>query len=156
MTGVQTCALPIYIRFYYVSGNWLQADILINTDSEEEGEIYMGCAGGIDFTSNLPLTREAVPAGFQTFKLTLKGLKGGHSGGEIHVGLGNANKLLVRFLAGHAEELDLRLVDFNGGTLRNAIPREAFATVAVAADNNEEYLPLLERTVQEGDRKSVV
>lgn len=80
------------------------------------------------------MDREAVPAGFETFKLTLKGLKGGHSGGEIHVGLGNANKLLVRFLAGHAEELDLRLIDFNGGTLRNAIPREAFATIAVAAD----------------------
>ena len=85
-----------------LQSNWLQADILINTDSEEEGEIYMGCAGGIDFTSNLHLDREAVPAGFETFKLTLKGLKGGHSGGEIHVGLGNANKLLVRFLAGHA------------------------------------------------------
>ena len=117
-----------------LQSNWLQADILINTDSEEEGEIYMGCAGGIDFTSNLHLDREAVPAGFETFKLTLKGLKGGHSGGEIHVGLGNANKLLVRFLAGHAEELDLHLIDFNGGTLRNAIPREAFATIAVAAD----------------------
>ncbi len=61
-----------------LQANWLQADILINTDSEEEGEIYMGCAGGIDFTSNLALTREAVPAGFQSFKLTLKGLKGGH------------------------------------------------------------------------------
>ncbi len=61
-----------------LQSGWLQADILINTDSEEEGEIYMGCAGGIDFTSNLPLTREAVPAGFACFKLTLKGLKGGH------------------------------------------------------------------------------
>ncbi len=61
-----------------LQSNWLQADILINTDSEEEGEIYMGCAGGIDFTSNLHLDREAVPAGFETFKLTLKGLKGGH------------------------------------------------------------------------------
>nr|VXZ88270.1 Cytosol non-specific dipeptidase [Klebsiella pneumoniae] len=117
-----------------LQANWLQADILINTDSEEEGEIYMGCAGGIDFTSNLALTREAIPAGFQSFKVTLKGLKGGHSGGDIHLGLGNANKLLSRFLAGHADELDLRLVDFNGGTLRNAIPREAYATVAVAAD----------------------
>lgn len=58
-----------------LQSNWLQADILINTDSEEEGEIYMGCAGGIDFTSNLHLDREAVPAGFETFKLTLKGLK---------------------------------------------------------------------------------
>ena len=124
-----------------LQSNWLQADILINTDSEEEGEIYMGCAGGIDFTSNLHLDREAVPAGFETFKLTLKGLKGGHSGG-------NANKLLVRFLAGHAEELDLRLIDFNGGTLRNAIPREAFATIAVAADKVD-VLKSLVNTYQE-------
>lgn len=125
-----------------LQANWLQADILINTDSEEEGEIYMGCAGGIDFISTLPLSREAVPAGFQTFKLTLKGLKGGHSGGDIHLGLGNANKLLARFLAGHAAELDLRLVDFNGGTLRNAIPREAFATVAVPAARADELKKL--------------
>jgi dipeptidase D len=120
---------------------WLQADILINTDSEEEGEIYMGCAGGIDFITTLPLSREAVPAGYQTFKLTLKGLKGGHSGGDIHLGLGNANKLLARFLAGHAAELDLRLADFNGGTLRNAIPREAFA-FAVPADKAEQLKTL--------------
>lgn len=125
-----------------LQANWLQADILINTDSEEEGEIYMGCAGGIDFISTLPLSREAIPAGFETFKLTLKGLKGGHSGGDIHLGLGNANKLLARFLAGHAAELDLRLVDFNGGTLRNAIPREAFATVAVPASKADELKKL--------------
>ncbi|QKJ85979.1 Aminoacyl-histidine dipeptidase [Paramixta manurensis] len=114
--------------------NWLQAEILINTDSEEEGEIYMGCAGGIDFITTLPLTREAVPAGFETLKLTIKGLKGGHSGADIHLGLGNANKLLARFLAAHGHALDLRLIDFTGGTLRNAIPREAFATIAVAGD----------------------
>ncbi|MBK4714628.1 MULTISPECIES: beta-Ala-His dipeptidase [Tenebrionibacter/Tenebrionicola group] len=113
--------------------HWLEADILINTDSEEEGEIYMGCAGGVDAITTLPLTREALPAGFQTCKLTIKGLKGGHSGAEIHLGLGNANKLLARFLKEQAA-LALRLVDFNGGTLRNAIPREAFAIVAVAAD----------------------
>jgi len=111
--------------------NWLQAEILINTDSEEEGEIYMGCAGGIDFITTLPLNREAVPAGYETLKLTLKGLKGGHSGADIHLGLGNANKLLARFLAAHAQALDLRLIAFSGGTLRNAIPREAFATLAV-------------------------
>ncbi|EKL3979749.1 MULTISPECIES: beta-Ala-His dipeptidase [Morganella] len=113
---------------------WLQADILINTDSEEEGEIYMGCAGGIDVTTTLALSREAVPAGYSTFTLTLKGLKGGHSGGDIHLGLGNANKLLARFLAGHATELGARLVDFQGGTLRNAIPREGHITLAVPAD----------------------
>ncbi|YCI80878.1 cytosol nonspecific dipeptidase [Enterobacteriaceae bacterium] len=142
-----------------LQANWLQADILINTDSEEEGEIYMGCAGGIDFISTLALTREVVPAGFQTFKLTLKGLKGGHSGGDIHLGLGNANKLLARFLAGHAAALDLRLVDFNGGTLRNAIPREAFATVAVPADKAQslkaladEYLAILKNELAEKEK----
>ena len=146
-----------------LQANWLQADILINTDSEEEGEIYMGCAGGIDFISTLPLSREAIPAGFETFKLTLKGLKGGHSGGDIHLGLGNANKLLARFLAGHAVELDLRLVDFNGGTLRNAIPREAFATVAVPAAKAEElknlsslYLDTLKNELSEKEKNLTV
>ncbi|WP_226568370.1 beta-Ala-His dipeptidase [Mangrovibacter yixingensis] len=115
-----------------LQSGWLQADILINTDSEEEGEIYMGCAGGIDFITTLPLSREAIPAGYQAFNLVLKGLKGGHSGGEIHVGLGNANKLLARFLSDNARSLGLRLVEFSGGTLRNAIPREAFSVVAVA------------------------
>ncbi|MFU2316214.1 beta-Ala-His dipeptidase [Rahnella sp. PCH160] len=114
--------------------DWLQSEILINTDSETEGEIYMGCAGGIDFTATLPLSREAVPAGFTTLKLTLKGLKGGHSGADIHLGLGNASKLLARFLSEHADTLGLRLLDFTGGTLRNAIPREAIATLAISAD----------------------
>ena len=146
-----------------LQANWLQADILINTDSEEEGEIYMGCAGGIDFISTLPLSREAIPAGFETFKLTLKGLKGGHSGGDIHLGLGNANKLLARFLAGHAAELDLRLVDFNGGTLRNALPREAFATVAVPAAKADElknlsslYLDILKNELSEKEKNLTV
>ncbi|ADP11694.1 Aminoacyl-histidine dipeptidase (Peptidase D) [Erwinia sp. Ejp617] len=114
---------------------WLQADILINTDSEEEGEIYMGCAGGVDFTSTLVLTHEAVPSDYQTVKLTLKGLKGGHSGCDIHLGLGNANKLLARFLFSHAQQLDLHLIDFNGGTLRNAIPREAYVALAVSSQH---------------------
>lgn len=116
-----------------LQANWLQADILVNTDSEEEGEVYMGCAGGVDFITTLPIEREAVPADYETLRLTLKGLKGGHSGCDIHVGLGNANKLLARFLAAHARDLDLRLIEFTGGTLRNAIPREAFATLALPA-----------------------
>jgi len=125
--------------------DWLQADILINTDSEEEGEIYMGCAGGIDVITTLPLHREAVPAGYQRLKLTLKGLKGGHSGADIHLGLGNANKLLARFLFAHAKELSLRVLDLNGGTLRNAIPREAFAVVAVPADKTDALTTLSQK-----------
>ncbi|MFS2222244.1 beta-Ala-His dipeptidase [Pantoea sp. B65] len=142
-----------------LQADWLQADILINTDSEEEGEVYMGCAGGIDFITTLPVEREAVPAGFATLKLTIKGLKGGHSGCDIHVGLGNANKLLARFLATQAKALDLRLVDFTGGTLRNAIPREAFATLAVAADKVDAlkaaatgYLTTLQNEVSPKDK----
>ncbi|HEJ7043180.1 TPA: beta-Ala-His dipeptidase, partial [Serratia liquefaciens] len=125
-----------------LQANWLQADILINTDSEEEGEIYMGCAGGIDFITTLPLQREAVPAGYQTLKLTIKGLKGGHSGADIHVGLGNANKLLARFLFDNAAALNLRVLDLNGGTLRNAIPREASAVVAIPAAKADELKAL--------------
>ncbi|PHM68965.1 beta-Ala-His dipeptidase [Xenorhabdus sp. KJ12.1] len=112
---------------------WLQADILINTDSEEEGEIYMGCAGGVDYVSTLPLSREPLPANYQTLQLTIKGLKGGHSGGDIHLGLGNANKLLARFLAEYSDELELKLIHLQGGTLRNAIPREGSTIIAVPA-----------------------
>ncbi|MBS9433723.1 beta-Ala-His dipeptidase [Photorhabdus hainanensis] len=124
---------------------WLQADILINTDSEEEGEIYMGCAGGIDFTTTLALTREAVPAHYKTLKLIIKGLKGGHSGCDIHVGLGNANKLLARFLAAHTQELGLKLLDFQGGTLRNAIPREGHVIVAIPADKATQLTQLKDK-----------
>lgn len=143
--------------------NWLQADILINTDSEEEGEIYMGCAGGIDFITTLPLQREALPVGYQTFKLILKGLKGGHSGGDIHLGLGNANKLLARFLCVHAQELNLRLLELNGGTLRNAIPREAAAVIAVPAEQadtlkalSQTFLTILKNELTAKEKNIVV
>lgn len=111
--------------------NWLQADILINTDSETEGEIYMGCAGGIDFVYDLPVSRTSVIEDSIVLQLTLKGLRGGHSGADIHLGLGNANKLLARFLVSQLKKFDLQLIEFNGGTLRNAIPREASAVIAI-------------------------
>ncbi len=95
----------------------------------------MGCAGGVDASMVFDINREAIPSSYVARQLTLKGLKGGHSGCDIHTGRGNANKLLARFLAGHAQELDLRLVEFRGGSLRNAIPREAFVTVALPAEN---------------------
>ncbi|MGR5167559.1 aminoacyl-histidine dipeptidase [Vibrio astriarenae] len=118
-----------------LESGWLEGDILLNTDSEQEGEVYMGCAGGIDGAMTFTLEREAIPSGYATQQLTLKGLKGGHSGCDIHTGRGNANKLLGRFLAGHAKELDLRLIEFRGGSLRNAIPRESFVTVALPESN---------------------
>ncbi|WP_162045719.1 aminoacyl-histidine dipeptidase [Vibrio taketomensis] len=127
-----------------LEAGWLEGDILLNTDSEQEGEVYMGCAGGIDGELTVAVEREAIPAGYTTRQLILKGLKGGHSGCDIHTGRGNANKLLARFLAGHAQELDLRLVEFRGGSLRNAIPREAFVTVAVPAANEAKLAELFE------------
>ncbi|MCK6262570.1 aminoacyl-histidine dipeptidase [Vibrio sp. ZSDE26] len=125
-----------------LEAGWLEGEILLNTDSEQEGEVYMGCAGGIDGSMTFDIVREEIPAGYVTRKLMLKGLKGGHSGCDIHTGRANANKLLARFLAGHAQELDLRLVEFKGGSLRNAIPREGFVTVAVPAENQEKLASL--------------
>ncbi|EOA6550088.1 aminoacyl-histidine dipeptidase, partial [Vibrio vulnificus] len=127
-----------------LEAGWLEGDILLNTDSEQEGEVYMGCAGGIDGAMTFDIQREAVPAGFITRQLTLKGLKGGHSGCDIHTGRGNANKLMARFLAGHAQELDLRLAEFRGGSLRNAIPREAFVKVALPAENQDKLAQLFD------------
>lgn len=127
-----------------LEAGWLEGEILLNTDSEQEGEVYMGCAGGIDGAMTFNIQREALPAGYITRQLILKGLKGGHSGCDIHTGRGNANKLVARFLAGHAQELDLRLIEFRGGSLRNAIPREAFVTVAIPAENEAKLAELFE------------
>jgi dipeptidase D len=112
----------------------LDAEILINTDSEQEGEIYMGCAGGVDAEISLPLQWQATATDHPAFTLSIAGLKGGHSGVNIHLGRGNANKLLARFLAGHAAELGLALSDFTGGSLRNAIPREAQCSFTIPAN----------------------
>ncbi|WP_261815807.1 aminoacyl-histidine dipeptidase [Vibrio gallicus] len=113
----------------------LDGDILLNTDSEQEGEVYMGCAGGIDAGFNFSIEREIAASENTTKKLIIKGLKGGHSGCDIHTGRGNANKLLARFLAGHAQQLDIQLIEIRGGSLRNAIPREAFASVSLPQEN---------------------
>src|SRR5690606_22234123 len=116
-----------------VEAGMLQAEILINTDSEQEGEIYMGCAGGVDAEFTVPVQWQAVSDGVSAFNLSLTGLKGGHSGVNIHLGRGNANKLLARFLADNVAALNIAVAGFNGGSLRNAIPREASVTLTVPA-----------------------
>jgi dipeptidase D len=103
----------------------LEAEILINTDSEQEGEIYMGCAGGVDAKIQLPVQWQDADPAHLAYTLSIAGLKGGHSGVNIHLGRGNANKLLARFFAGHADELGIAISQVQGGSLRNAIPREA-------------------------------
>lgn len=127
-----------------LEAGWLEGEILLNTDSEQEGEVYMGCAGGINAELFFDIQREALPRGYVARQLILKGLKGGHSGCDIHTGRGNANKLMARFLAGHANELDMRLIEFRGGSLRNAIPREAFVTVALPEENLNKLAELFE------------
>ena len=102
----------------------LKGDILLNMDSEDEGELYVGCAGGIDGTISFKYSKESIPEGYVAYKIVVKGLKGGHSGMDINTGRGNSNKLLFRFLKSYACDLDIRIANVTGGSLRNAIPRE--------------------------------
>ena len=107
----------------------LQGEILLNLDSEDEGELYIGCAGGIDITAELSYKEEEADKEMVARKITLKGLRGGHSGLEINEGRGNANKLLARITHDLLVEFDCRLSSFSGGNMRNAIPREAHAVL---------------------------
>ncbi|WP_321332716.1 aminoacyl-histidine dipeptidase [uncultured Bacteroides sp.] len=116
---------------------FMNADILLNLDSEDEGELFIGCAGGIDSIAEFHYKEVSVPESYFFFKVEVKGLKGGHSGGDIHLGRGNANKILNRFLSQTATKYDLYLCEINGGNLRNAIPREAYAVCAVPNDKKE-------------------
>ncbi|QZT38728.1 aminoacyl-histidine dipeptidase [Halosquirtibacter xylanolyticus] len=114
--------------------NWIKGDILLNMDSEDEGELYVGCAGGIDASVEFEYDEIVVPSDLVSFRLAVTGLKGGHSGMDIILGLANANKLMVRFLRYATREMDVRLANIDGGSLRNAIPREAFAEIVVPAE----------------------
>lgn len=130
----------------------LDGDILINLDSEDEGELYIGCAGGIDTTGEFTYTADDVPEGMAAFKITVKGLKGGHSGLDINLGRGNANKIMNILLLKAGEKYGLRLADIDGGSLRNAIPRESFATVVVPDDKKadfEQFVTEFEAIVQD-------
>ncbi len=116
---------------FSIKPGFLSGAVLLNLDSEDEGEIFIGCAGGIDTVANFIYQNEPVPENYTSLKISVSGLLGGHSGDDIHKNRGNANKILTRFLWNSAKKFDLRLADFNGGNLRNAIAREAFATVLI-------------------------
>ena len=116
--------------------NWLQSEIMINTDTEENGEIYVGCAGGENANILFPIQYEN-NAFTHSYQLVLKGLRGGHSGCDIHTGRANAIKVMARFLAEFLQNQPhfvFALSDIRGGSVRNAIPREAFATLAFDGD----------------------
>lgn len=107
----------------------LHGDYLLNLDSETEGELYVGCAGGLDATMTIPYETEKAPRGMVAYRLCIGGLKGGHSGMEINTGRANANKIMFRHLRWVAE-CGLRLISVEGGNMRNAIPRDAEAVIA--------------------------
>ena len=115
----------------------LKGEILLNLDSEEEGELYIGCAGGIDITATMEYQEEKPLDGMVARKITLKGLRGGHSGLEINEGRANANKLLARVVHDLLVEFDCSLAGFEGGNMRNAIPREAHAVLLFYPDDME-------------------
>lgn len=111
----------------------LQGDILINLDSETEGELYVGCAGGVDATAVCRYDMKPAPAGYMPYRISVKGLKGGHSGMDIILYRANANKVLARVLVPLLRDFGVKLVSVEGGNMRNAIPREAYADVLVPA-----------------------
>ena len=109
----------------------LKGDILMNLDSEDENEICVGCAGGIDISATKKYKEEPAPRGFVAYTVTAKGLKGGHSGVDIALGRANSNKVLFRFLMQAESDFGIRIAEASGGNLRNAIPRESYAVVMV-------------------------
>jgi dipeptidase D len=123
-----------------LKGGILKGEILLNLDTEEDDEIDIGCAGGIDVTATREYDEEETPEGSVGYTITVKGLNGGHSGMDIHKGLGNANKIMNRLLFDGFENFGLQVAEVNGGSLRNAIPRESVAKVIVAGMYDEAYI----------------
>jgi len=121
----------------------LNGDILINMDSEDEGELYVGCAGGIDASVSKKYIEEEAPSNHQAYQVNAKGLKGGHSGLDIPLGRANANKILFRFLMQAESDLKIRLSEASGGDLRNAIPRESHAIVLVPNESSGKFETLV-------------
>ncbi len=119
-----------------LKANELKGEFLLNLDSETEGELYVGCAGGVDATLNIPYSTEKAPKDYCAYKLTFGGLKGGHSGMEINTGRANVNKLMFRHLRWVAE-CGLRLISISGGNMRNAIPRDAEAVIAFPKEHTD-------------------
>ncbi|MFT4660312.1 MAG: dipeptidase D [Patiriisocius sp.] len=117
-----------------LKGGFLDAEIMLNLDTEDDDELTIGCAGGIDVTATGTYAQDNTPENSESFKITVKGLNGGHSGMDIHKGLGNANKIMNRILYNSGKKFGLRVQTIDGGSLRNAIPRESFAIVVVPND----------------------
>ncbi|WP_026753136.1 aminoacyl-histidine dipeptidase [Sediminibacter sp. Hel_I_10] len=122
-----------------LKGGLLKGEILLNLDTEEDDEIGVGCAGGVDVTATRDYDLEETPEFKIGFQIKVKGLQGGHSGMQIHEGLGNANKIMNRLLFGGFENFGLRISEIEGGSLRNAIPRESNAVIVIDAIHEEAF-----------------
>ncbi len=127
----------------------LTGKYLLNLDSEDEGELFIGCAGGIDTVATFHAQKEAAPAGYVWMRAGVSDLLGGHSGDDINKGHGNSNKIIARFLWMAMQQSDLRLNNFAGGNLRNAIPREAHAIFGVPAADKEKIQKLFEQFAED-------
>ena len=127
-----------------LSNDWLQSEILLNFDDEDEGEFCIGCAGGIDTTVALDYRDVPAEPGMAAFEVKVYGLKGGHSGDDINKGLGCANKMLNRILWNGTRDYGMRLAHIDGGNLRNAIAREAVATVAVPQADAQRFVDMVQ------------
>ncbi|AZJ35351.1 aminoacyl-histidine dipeptidase [Tenacibaculum singaporense] len=123
-----------------LEGGLLEGEILLNLDTEEDDEIGMGCAGGVDVTATRSYNEETTPENTIAYEISVTGLNGGHSGMDIIKGLGNANKIMNRLLFDGFTNFGLRVSEINGGSLRNAIPRESFSTVVIDAVSKEPFL----------------
>ena len=132
-----------------LKGGILQGQILLNLDTEEDDEIDIGCAGGIDVTATAEYDEEATPEGSVGYTITVKGLNGGHSGMDIHKGLGNANKIMNRLLFDGFDNFGLQISSIQGGSLRNAIPRESLAKVIIAEVYDEAFVFDMQQIVNE-------
>jgi dipeptidase D len=128
-----------------LKGGILNAQILLNLDTEDDDELTIGCAGGIDVTADGSYSEENLSGNYKTFAITIKGLKGGHSGVEIQLGRGNANKLMNRFIANTSEEIGIRINSIDGGGLRNAIPRESNAIVLIPESDLDSFMSSVEK-----------
>lgn len=131
-----------------LKGGILKGEILLNLDTEEDTEIDIGCAGGVDVTASRTYTSEICPVDMVGYAINVRGLNGGHSGMDIHRGLGNANKLMNRLLF-EVESFGLRVASIDGGSLRNAIPRESNSVIAVPEAKEREWLSSMEKVAGE-------
>lgn len=131
-----------------LKGGLLEAKYMLNLDTEDDKELTIGCAGGVDVTANGTYASEASDRNAKAYRVQVKGLTGGHSGMDIHLGRGNANKLMNRILSQASQEFGIGIQSIDGGSLRNAIPRESVAEIEVPAQHENAFIQFIESIFQ--------